>query len=1172
MQSTMLIESLESVRRRVRVLAAAYGVGLVVAVAIGLLLFAVCADWLLNLPALPRTVLVLAGLATIGYGVWRWLVVPMVAKLSLNDVAGRVEQAYPQFQDRLRSTVDILLGREVPGSDVMKQRVVSEATRLTQSLDLTRVVVARPVWYSSAGAMAAVAVLALLLLAVGPRFAKQAMDRLFLPFGGTAWDKSVQIEAVGAVPDRVTVGQRVDVDIKLTRGDRASRRATILYQYGDAAGHFGPVQREYMTRGDDGVYHAAVDAHLPDAMAAATAGSGQIKVWTEAGDDQTTPTVVRVVQRLSIDSVEATITPPAYAHQPAVRAVLNQPVTMTFGSVVHLTAAFNKPLADQSPVTTEVLTGGKAAADALRWTLASPTTVEATFTAAGSVRFHLHATDADGVKNSAAEEFELIVRPDQNPSILLEAPRRNEDRTPDAFIPVQALAEDDFGIDAVTLVVDRLADKKHWELPLVRSAKAAGADVQWATVDTTASAGGGDLVRYRANYTWDLPKLPGADLKPGDQLEYYVTARDNFALNGAVHPPVASGHLRINIISQAEEDKHVTDVLQQAADNVTQIKRHQTDTQRQTGELAKATADKPQLDAADQTAAERLSGQQGTLASQAKSVANRMADLQRELAENRSTNKDLAGTAKDVGDLMDHAAEGPMKQAAAAVSDAKAAPSPDARHDDFKAANTDQVAAAETLDKALKAMGGISSLSRTIENVRDLLAEQQRVTAATGEAGKATIGLTPDQMKPSDKAKVDAAAKDQQALSDRTAKTLEEMARDAEKLAKSDPTAAAAMKAAAETGQSQQVSPNQSKASKAAADNKQSQAASAQKAAELGLQMVLADLKEAEKHKLDELNRKLAALQEQVAVLIRRQSGHNLDTVALMGPGGPVKLDEAERATLSGQAERDPRVPPAPPELAGLSAEQEQTERNARDVAKSAEDLPDGAVPADHLTDAADQMERAIVHLRAEQLADAYNPPQVRALDALLAAKKAVDEQKKKSDQQQDQGKKEAIRQQFIAVRVAQAAVNETTTNLEKSPRNDDGSRQRKDLIALGRLPHQQGDVADAAAKLDEPLAALGSVVYTWANHDIVKHMRDVKDALGQQRTGMVVQARQKQVVDELDAMIADLMVKPEQSEFVQKAGGEQKGRRRQAQPVGAERGRAAAAQELAGGGERRHG
>ena len=49
------------------------------------------------------------------------------------------------------------------------------------------------------------------------------------------------------------------------------------------------------------------------------------------------------------------------------------------------------------------------------------------------------------------------------------------------------------------------------------------------------------------------------------------------------------------------------------------------------------------------------------------------------------------------------------------------------------------------------------------------------------------------------------------------------------------------------------MAPNESKAAKAAAQNQQASAQSAQKQAELGLQMMLNDLREAERRKLEEL-------------------------------------------------------------------------------------------------------------------------------------------------------------------------------------------------------------------------------------------------------------------------------------------------------------------------------
>ena len=95
MAQTILLESLEMVRRRVRWLAVLFGVGLVLTAAVGLLLATVSLDYLLNLQALPRLVLVVAAVGGIGYALWRWVIKSILARLTLNDVAGHVEQTFP---------------------------------------------------------------------------------------------------------------------------------------------------------------------------------------------------------------------------------------------------------------------------------------------------------------------------------------------------------------------------------------------------------------------------------------------------------------------------------------------------------------------------------------------------------------------------------------------------------------------------------------------------------------------------------------------------------------------------------------------------------------------------------------------------------------------------------------------------------------------------------------------------------------------------------------------------------------------------------------------------------------------------------------------------------------------------------------------------------------------
>src|SRR5689334_12234224 len=116
MPPTMLLNSLENVKRKVRLLSILYGAGIVLAAAVVLLLAVVALDYLLNLPAVPRLIMMILAIGALGLSLYRWIVLPLMSRLNIRDVAGRLENAFPQFNDRLRSTVDFL-GGQVPGSE-----------------------------------------------------------------------------------------------------------------------------------------------------------------------------------------------------------------------------------------------------------------------------------------------------------------------------------------------------------------------------------------------------------------------------------------------------------------------------------------------------------------------------------------------------------------------------------------------------------------------------------------------------------------------------------------------------------------------------------------------------------------------------------------------------------------------------------------------------------------------------------------------------------------------------------------------------------------------------------------------------------------------------------------------------------------------------------------------
>jgi hypothetical protein len=1123
MPPTQLLGTLESFRRRVRILALAAGVGITLAAAVGLLVLTVLLDYALNLPAVPRLIVIAAALVACGYALFQYVVHPLLARLSISDIAGKLESAFPQFDDRLRSTVAILTGG-IPGSEVMKQRVVSETTTLASTMDLNRALVVKPVVQSvSMGVMALL--LAVMMTVLMPTYSRIAMSRLLNPFHAAAWPKRVQIALPENMPTRYAAGDRIPVRINLAKGDRASMRPVVFYQYDG-----GPVQQEYMPRdASSASFVASLDAKADPAKAL-----GSLKVWVKAGDDEMVLPAITVVPRLTIRSVEASITPPSYTGLPAQTFNLGTaPASATIHSQVELKVVFNKALDRAKSV--EILPAGEGEVPGLRAQGSAGVQgsgFSKTFLATESMHFRIRATDIDGFTNTAIEEYELLVKPDQLPTVQIENPRRNEERTAVAVVPLQGMAEDDFAIKTMTLEIERLNDKKHWSVPLVTDSAAANSDVAWTPLDVSA-----DRRRFRANWQWDLAALKDASLKPADILEYNLLVTDNYNFNGSYHQPVPSSKLRITIVSQEEFAAHLTDTLRAVAAQVGEVAKNQMRTSEETSSLAKDTQAKEKLDDGDRAAAERLSTQQTTAASATKQIAGKLSDLLNQMEENKSTAKELHDIANDAKDILDNAAENPMKNAVSAMSTAREPKTyQNTRNNAFAQTTNNQEQASAALQRAMERMGNLGNLRQAIDTIKSLLKDQQAVTSKTANDSKNVLGKKPEELAAGDKAKLDKNAADQKNLAGRTDKALKDMEKVAETMSKSDPSTAEAMKQAAQAGQTNQVSPNQSQASQAISQNQQAQAQASQRQAEAGLQAMLDKLREAEKRKLAELSEKLATLQQQLANLVRRQAGHNLDNITVQGPLQVKKLDAATLADLLTLSMHKDDAPIA--QLTALSPAQEQTERNTRDVSKMAEDLPNAADVASALIRAAGKMERAIVSLRVSKLPEAYEPPQVDALSALRQAKARVDELKKEVDKQLQQNQKETLRAAYVAIRADQEKVNKETSRIDGAPRAEDKQYRREDVVRLNQLVTQQGGLSDRAAALTDDLIALGGNVYVWANRDLVTSMNGVKDDLGKPTTAKPTQVEQQRILDQLDGMIASLDVKPLQKEFEQRGGG----------------------------------
>ncbi|HEY0007519.1 MAG TPA: hypothetical protein VGB55_02245, partial [Tepidisphaeraceae bacterium] len=592
--------------------------------------------------------------------------------------------------------------------------------------------------------------------------------------------------------------------------------------------------------------------------------------------------------------------------------------------------------------------------------------------------------------------------------------------------------------------------------------------------------------------------------------------------------------LRITIISQEDLAARVTDELRAVKTQGALVRQTQQRTKQETAELGDEVKDKPQLDSADKAAADRLTQQQSSAASSAKLLAGRMKSSLDRLEENRSEANDLKDIAANVKETLERTSEGAMKDASQSLSSVSQSPGPQPRSENLAKAQTEQQKALDELDAAMAKMDNIGSLASTIAELNNILSEQRELRKENEALSKSNLGKKPEQMAETDRNKLNATADKQENLADRTEKAVGNIEKQSKQMEKSDPSGSDAMKAAAAKAQESKVQPNQKRAGQQTRQNQQATAQEAQQQVELGLETMLSELKEAQRRELARLREELAKLQEQIATLVRRQAGHNLDNVLLQGPEKLKSLDQKQLADLTSQSQRKPEQLKAP-EARQLSSGQELTERNTRDLGKTADAQPPTAEVGAQLTKAAGKMERAIVSLRAGKLAEALDPSQIDALAALLEAQKQIDEQKKEADEKEKNQQKDAIRQRYEKIKEQQEKLNVETTRVDKS-RDEAGNIKRLEWPTIGRLPKEQLGLAEQTAAIQEDLETLGSVVYVWANQDIKNSMEGVRADLEASKTGVPTQAEQARVVEQLDAMIKQLSQKPPEQKFEQQA------------------------------------
>ena len=415
-----------------------------------------------------------------------WFVAPLRRAPGEHQVARYIEECCPELEDALVTAVvqGIAASRRAgPSSDpsrragpadppsAMHAAVAADAVRRTRDLDLDRIVSRRTLRDVAIRAAAATLVLcAVAGFALEPAGRAARVLALYLFPGRLALD---------VVPGdaRVREGEPLRIVVRIPG---AVGGVVPVLRVGKSAGGGNAWREARMDAASDGF--AAVFDHVAESFSYAVTAAG-------ASSREYRVTVVRPprVERIDLRYEY----PPAFGMQPR-QEEDGGDIYGPAGTRVHMVVHADKPVA-QAALT---LTGGQ------RVVLHSRGGVlegDLTIVEDGSYRVAL--ADSDGLANPGDTEYFIRTLEDRPPDVRIVRPAGDRKVTPIEEVPVEARADDDFGIAALDLVY------------AVRGAAPKTVPFQREGPATSASG-------RRTIYLEDL------DVKPGDFVTYYARARD----------------------------------------------------------------------------------------------------------------------------------------------------------------------------------------------------------------------------------------------------------------------------------------------------------------------------------------------------------------------------------------------------------------------------------------------------------------------------------------------------------------------------------------------------------------------------------------------------------------------------------------------------------------------
>ena len=601
----------------------------------------------------------------IGCAIWAgyvFVVKTLMKHTSVERMAFRLEQHYPELQDRIISSLQLwpeLSENKYGYSKGFIARVVDEAHSALNKIDRSKVLTddLRKLKRAGLGMIGAVLPL-IILIALFPATFGDSLYAFVHPFEGSG--PGIPILITSVVPGDYKLPHGDDLDISADVTGPAPPAAVLHHKTGK--GEWRTMSLIGKEEGKDDAKKTVFTTKLQNIKES-------MNYYVSAADAQSQQYSITIIHRPIISKLQLELHYPKYTgRSPQSLGENTGDVIALLGTKVVITADSSKDIASAFAVFDDTAK--------TRLDIKESRTLTGSFLVQKSGTYYISMTDTDGQSNSDPIKYSINALADQPPRISIVQPGQDTELGENMTVPLQIEAQDDYGIATIKLHYEvEKEDEKH-SFDIFRT------DSPQADVSLS--------------HAWDLTPLR---LFPEDVVSYYAEAADADNISG---PNIGRSRvftIRLPSLYEVYKDLEDDQELQQLG--MEDVRSQQDDVKDMVDDLISELKKEKELDWAGKKELERAAELQKQIEEKTKDLAQQINETVKKMEENPLMGMEALEKIQELRNLMNEVATEEMKQIMRKLAEAMEQANPSQQQRDLMSASFKQEEFMEKLDRMI---------------------------------------------------------------------------------------------------------------------------------------------------------------------------------------------------------------------------------------------------------------------------------------------------------------------------------------------------------------------------------------------------------------------------------------------------------------------------------------